>query len=237
MGKKSKYPSYSGGSITVNGNTVSTSSKNKNTINSSYNMSDTEKSIYNGIQSNLNSTLADLFNFSDEKQKQFNSELEAYKNSGIKQINEIYDPMVTNLTNNIASRFGNLDNSIFMDNLSTITDNKAEAVADLSESINQKQSELYSAEMANRLSYISLLNSLNSTMNNNILNYMSAARSNSESGNNYNQQAYQAQNSGSNWLSTLGQVAQIGGNVMSFLNPTAGSALKTSGNAAKTAGS
>lgn len=216
MGKKSKYPSYSAGSVIVNGKKVASSTKNGNTISGTYNMNDTEKEIYEGVQQNLASSLNDLFSISDEKQEQFNSEIEAYKQSGLKNIEDIYTPMETSLKNDIASRFGNFDNSIFMDNLSKITDNKAQAVADFSDSLLQKQSELYSQEIANRLSYITLLSGLNTAMNNNILNFTSAARANSESGNNYNASAYNAQNSGSSFLTDL---TNLGTTALSFYKP------------------
>lgn len=235
MSKKSKYPSYSSGSVTINGKNVASTTKTKNGIQSSYNMTDTEKSIYDGIQNNLASSLSNLYTISDEKQAQWNSELEAYKNAGIKEINDIYTPMVNNLRDNIASRFGNLDNSIFLDNLDTITDKQVEAVSDLSNNIAMKQSELYSTELANRMSYISLLSSLNSTMNSNIMNYMQMALSNSESGNNYNSKSYQAQNSGGFSLgSMLGTIGNLGSTALSFYSPLAGStAQKATGTVSK----
>ena len=54
MGKKSKYPDYSTGTITVNGRTVAstTRDKNNNIVGSSYNMTNNEKKIYDSIQSN-----------------------------------------------------------------------------------------------------------------------------------------------------------------------------------------
>ena len=116
-----------------------------------------------------------------------------------------------------------------MDNLSKITDNKAQAVADFSDSLLQKQSELYSQEIANRLSYISLLSGLNTAMNNNILNFTSAARANSESGNNYNASAYNAQNSGSSFLNDL---TNLGTTALSFYKPV--SSLITQKNSQKT---
>ena len=184
MGKSSKYPAYATGNININGNNVASTSKQNNTVNSSYNMSDLEKSIYDGVQSNLAQSLGNLFAISDEKQKQWNSQLETYKKQGIKAINDIYTPMETALKNDIASRFGNLDNSIFMNNLSSITDNKAQAVADLSDNILSKQSDLYNTELANRMNYVNTLNNLYNGFNNNILNYMQFALKNSESGNN-----------------------------------------------------
>ena len=47
MGKKSKYPDYSTGTITVNGKTVAstTKDKNHNVVSSNYNMTDNEKKI------------------------------------------------------------------------------------------------------------------------------------------------------------------------------------------------
>ena len=208
MGKSSKYPGYATGSVEINGNKVATSSKTgKNTYSSSYNMTDTEKSVYDGVLGNLDTSLKDLFSISDAKQEQWNQTLDTYKKQGIKQINDIYDPMQNALKNDIASRFGNLDNSIFMDNLSNITENKAQAVADLSDSLLMKQNDLYSTEMANRMNYISLLSGL--------------------SGNNYNQAAYQAAQQNSTWNRTiqgLNTAANVARAVASFANPAAAAA-------------
>lgn len=216
MSKKSKYPSYSAGTVTINGNTVATSKKKKNNVTSSYNMGDTEKSIYDGIQDNLETSLKNLYTISDEKQQQWNDELDAYKKAGIEEINSIYNPMINNLRDNIASRFGNLDNSIFMDNLNTITDKQAKAVSDLSDNLLTKQDELYTKEMQNRMNYITLLSNLNTTMNNNMLTYMQMAQSNSASGNAHNQNAYKGGSSGS--LDGLYRtVGNLGSNILSFL--------------------
>ena len=215
MGKKSKYPGYSTGNVVVNGETVASTTKSKNGITSSYNMSDAEKDIYDNIQKGLSTSLANLFEISDEKQEQWNSELDAYKRKGLKELDSIYTPMETNLKNDIASRFGNFDNSIFMDNLTKITDNKAQAAADLSDNLLMKQDELYSNEMTNRMNYITLLSNLNTIMNNNILSYTSAAMNNSESGNKYNNQAFTASNQNAlNWynaaLNTVNTAAKVG---------------------------
>ena len=216
MSKKSKYPSYSAGTVTINGNTVATSKKKKNNVTSSYNMGDTEKSIYDGIQDNLETSLKNLYTISDEKQQQWNDELDAYKKAGIEEINSIYNPMVNNLRDNIASRIGNLDNSIFMDNLNSITDKQAKAVSDLSDNLLTKQDELYTKEMQNRMNYITLLSNLNTTMNNNMLTYMQMAQSNSASGNAHNQNAYKGGSSGS--LDGLYRtVGNLGSNILSFL--------------------
>ena len=217
MSKTSKYPSYSAGTVTVNGNTVSTSKKKNNNVTSSYNMNTTEKSIYDGIQDNLASSLANLYTISDEKQQQWNDELDAYKKAGMEEIESIYTPMINDLRDNIVARFGNLDNSIFMDKLNTITDKQSEAVADLSESLLTKQDELYNDELRNRMNYITLLSNLNTAMNNNILSYMQMAQSNSASGNNYNRNAYQANGSSSGLNGLYSTIGNLGSNFLSFL--------------------
>lgn len=214
MSKKSKYPSYSAGAVTINGKNVASVSKKKNKVTSSYNMGDTEQSIYAGIQDNLNSSLKNLYSISDEKQQQWNDEIGAYRRAGIKEIDSIYTPMVNNLRDNIASRFGNLDNSVFMDNLNSITDKQAQAVSDLSDSLLTKQDEMYTTELKNRMNYITLLSNLNTAMNNNMLSYMQMAQGNSQSGNNYNSNAHKGSSSDNSLYSTLGN---LGSTFLSFL--------------------
>lgn len=201
MGKKSKAPSYSTGNVTINGKNIATVTKNKNgEIQSTYNMSKSEKDMYNSIQNSLNNSLANLFTITDADKTSWNQQLETYKKNGIQQINDIYTPMETSLRNNIAGRFGNLDNSVFMDNLKNITDNKAQAVSSLSDSLVMKENELYANEISNRMNYISLLSGLSNDMNNQIMSYLNLAKSNAESGNNYNTKTYQSSGSG-NFLS------------------------------------
>ncbi len=205
MGKKSKYPDYSTGTITVNGKTVASTTRDKknNIVSSNYNMTKNEKKIYDSIQSNLYSSLSSLFDITDANKKEWNNQLDAMKNQGIQQINDIYIPMETNLKNDIANRFGNLDNSVFLDNLNEITDKKSQAISALSNTLLAAQGDLYSNELNNRINSISFLNNLNSAMNNNILNFTNAAMNNSTSGNNYNSNVYNAANSGNLWSNLL----------------------------------
>lgn len=229
MGKKSKkYPEYSTGSISVNGNTVATTKRDKdnNVVSSSYNMSATEKKIYDSIQKNMYSSLSNLFNITDQNRQEWNNQLEAIKTKGMEQIDSIYNPIETNLKNDIASRFGNFDNSVFMDNLNTITDKKAKAVSDLSNNLVSVQSQLYNEELSNRINTLSFLNNLNSVMNNNILNFTNAAMSNSSSGNSYNNAAYNANSSSGGFLNGASSLANT------FL--TGATALSTGANAATT---
>lgn len=194
MGKKTKYPEYTNGSISVNGRQVASTvkDKNNNIISSNYNMSNAEQKTYNAIQQGLYNSLGNLFSISDNQRNEWSNQLNAMRNQGISEINNTYTPMETNLKNDIASRFGNFDNSIFLDNLNSITDKKSKAIADLSDNLLSKQNELYFDELKNRINTITLLNNLNSVMNANILNYTNAAASNSSAGNNYNSNWYNA---------------------------------------------
>jgi len=220
MGKSSKssYPNYSSGSVTVNGREIAKATKNNDgTVSSSYYMTPDEKKFYDGVQSNLTNSVYNLFNITDSDKKKWNETLDVYKNQGIDEINNIYTPMQTALKNDVASRFGNIDNSVFLDRLENITDNKAKAVASLSNSIIEKQNELYTNEMKNRMNYISLLSGLNEGMNSQIFNYMNMAKSNAESGNNYSSNMYSAQNPSSNY-NWWNSAANFGSTVFSAFN-------------------
>ncbi len=218
MGKKSKisYPQYSGGTVQVNGRTVATSQRKGNTVSTNYKMSDQEKSFYDQIQKGMSSSLGDLLNISDGQKQQWAQQLNAIRNQGIQNINDIYTPIEANLRNDVASRFGNLDNSVFMSNLNKITNKKANAIADLSNTLLTTQDSLYANELANRMNVLALLNNLNSAINNNMINYTNAAASNSQAGNNYNQNAYQASVAAyNNMMSNIGALSGGAGSVTS----------------------
>lgn len=216
MGKSSKYPKYSTGNVTVNGRTVASVEKGKNgAINSNYNMTTAEKNLYDNLQKNLGSSVQNLFKITAADKKAWNQQLNAYKQQGINEINNIYTPMETNLKNDIASRFGNLDNSIFLDKLKNITDNKAKAVSDLSNNLALQQNQLYTKELQNRMNYISLLSGLRTAMDNKMFSYINQARENTESGNNYNSRSYQA-NSG-NFGFGANQMLSAASMALSFL--------------------
>ena len=190
MGKKTKYPAYSAGSASINGKNKATTQKIGDKVVSNYNMSDTEKNIYDSVLNNMDSSLANFFKVSDPQRQAWNEQLDVMRQQGIDNIENIYTPMQNNLKSDIASRFGNLDNSAFLNNLKKITDNKANAVAQLSNNLALTQNDLYKNELMNRINTINFLNGLNTSFNNNILGYMGLANQNSSAGNSYNQTAY-----------------------------------------------
>ncbi len=206
MGKSSKYPSYSGGKVNINGTNVSKTSRSGNSVNSDYTMNSNEKKIYNSVQNNMANVLQDLFTISAPERTEWQNQLSAMKNVGIQKINDIFNPLQISLKNDVASRFGNLDNSVFLDRLSSITDSKSKAVADLSNNLALAQNDLYNQEIQNRLNLLALLDGLNNSINNNILSYLGLANQNSNSGNQYNNLAYKANSY--NQGNLLGSVAR-----------------------------
>ncbi len=216
MGKSSKYPSYSSGTINVNGSTKATTYKHKNNVITDYNMSDDEKRAYEYAQKSFADSLSKVNVFDEDTKKNLQSQLDAYTLNGQKIINNMYEPMLDDLKNDIASRFGNFDNSVFMDNLNSIEENRAESLNNLAQDVLAKRDELIGNELAQRYTYLGFLQDVQNMMNSNILNYASSSRSNSSSGNSYNAQAY-AVNSSSG--STLGNYANLASGVLSTMGP------------------
>ncbi len=124
-----------------------------------YNMSEWEKLAYDYAEKEFAENLKNINVFSEDTIKSLSNQINAYKESGIKKINDVYSPMLKDLQNDVAQRFGNLDNSIFLDKLSKIEDKRADSVAALSEDLTAKESELVSGELANRYNYLNFLNS------------------------------------------------------------------------------
>lgn len=216
MGKSSKYPSFSGGTISVNGTDKATTNKKGNNVISNYNMSDAEKSIYNYAQNSLADSLSSVNVFDEDTKKNLQSQLDAYTKNGQKLINNMYTPMLDDLKNDIASRFGNFDNSIFMDNLNEIESNRAESMNNLAQDVLSKRDELINNELNQRYTYLGFLQDLQSSINSNILNYISGSQQNSSAGNDYNARAYAANQSSK---SSLGNYANLASGVLSTMGP------------------
>ena len=195
MGKSSKYPSYSTGNIYINGQNKATTSKKGNSVSTHYNMSDDERRAYEYAQKSFADSLSKVNVFDEDTKKNLQSQLEAYTLNGQKIINNMYEPMLENLKTDVASRFGNFDNSVFMDNLNSIEENRAESINNLAQDVMSKRDELISNELAQRYTYLGFLQDIQNQMNSNILNYVNASQQNSESGNNYNARAYAANQS------------------------------------------
>jgi len=215
MGKTSSpnvaIPAFSNGSVSINGENKSSVTKSGNKVNSNYNMNNYEKAVYDYAQKALAENLPNLNTFNSTTVRNLNSQVEAYKNKALQTLDSLYKPMIKNLTNDIASRFGNIDNSMFLNNLNSIENYRANSMSDLVQDIESYKSNLYNNEIANRYNYINLLNTLLNGSNNNALNYISSALSNSNAGNAYNQSVANILNSanGSNSTMNLNNLATL----------------------------
>lgn len=195
MGKTSSisYPAYSSGTVSVNGNNVATVSKDGNTINSNYNMSEAEKQIYDYAQNSMLQSLPNLNVFDKDTKSDLQRQVNAYKDSTMQTFNELYGSSLKNITNDVASRFGNLDNSMFLNNLSSLENSRNNALSQLAQDVQTYKADLYNQELSNRYNYLNLLNNLILGSRDNVLNYISSALSNANSGNSYNSNLYQNQ--------------------------------------------
>lgn len=197
------YPKYSSSAINLGGSTAETGVTN-GVLTSSYNMSDSESAIYNYALDTLASILPQLNIFDSSTLSSIKSSVDAYKDSGLQAINEMYNPMINSLENDIVSRFGNLDNSIFTDNLNNIEAKRADAVSSFAQDILAKQSELESDELTKRYALAEFLTGISNNTYKNALNAISTALGGSASANNYNNDLYnaisalQSTNSGAN---------------------------------------
>lgn len=207
MSKTTSYkPSYSNGSVSINGQNKVSTVKYGDTVLGNYNMNNYEKELYDYVQKSLPQLVQNVNTFSPEVTKSINNQLSAYQRQGQNYINQIYTPMINNLKNDIVSRFGNLDNSMFMNNLNNIENNRSNAVAELADNLLSRQNELVNNELANRYNYINLLNTLQNQYNNYALSMLNSSIGLGNTGLAYNNSV--ANNNSSNTFN-LEQIASL----------------------------
>lgn len=184
MGKTSSTPvqKYSNGIVSINGEQKASQNKIGDTVYSNYNMSDAEKQIYDFSQNSFLENLPNINVFSEATQKNLQNQLDAYTQSGLNAIQSYYTPMLSNLKTDIASRFGNFDNSVFLDKLNSLEANRAGAMNSFAQDILAKRNELINDELSNRYNYLNFLNGIQNQYNTNALNYLQQAGDASSSG-------------------------------------------------------
>lgn len=185
------YPTFSGSSVSIGGSKATTG-VNNGVLSSNYQMSDGESAIYNYALNTLANILPGINTFDTGTQQDIQSQIDAYRNSGIEDINTLYNSSLMNLENDAASRFGNLDNSIFTDNLSNLESERSNAVSSFAQDILAKQSDLESDELTKRYALVNLLNGLTDDIYSRALKAISAALTGSSSLNSYNDSVYDA---------------------------------------------
>ena len=167
---------YANGSYSINGEKKATTKKKGGTVYGNYEMNEYEKALYDYAQQTLAEVVPQMNTFSPEVQNNIQQQLDAYQNQASNTIN-LYTPILNNLKNDIASRFGNLDNSMFLNSLNNIENSRSAAMAQLAEDLLTKQNDLVNNELSTRYNYINLLNALQSQSSANALSGISAALS------------------------------------------------------------
>lgn len=208
MSKTTNYTTpYANGTYSLNGEKKATTKKRGGTIYGNYEMNEYEKALYDYAQKTLSEIVPNVNTFSADTLNNIQQQLNAYQNQGMQSINDLYAPLLNNLKNDIISRFGNLDNSMFLNNLNSIENVRSNAMAQLAENLLAKRSELVNNELANRYNFINLLNNLQNQSNSNALNTLSAALSlaNSVKGTTNSS----SQNSGFNLQTMLGLMSSF----------------------------
>lgn len=187
----SNYPSYSSSTVSLGGSKASTG-VNNGVLTSNYDMSDAESSIYNYALNTLASILPQLNTFDPDTQKSIESQVGAYENQGIANINKLYNSDLSNIENDAVSRFGNLDNSIFNNNLNNLETERSNAVSSFAQGVLSKQNQLESDELTRRYDLVNLLSGLSDDIYSNALKAIGTAINGSTSENNYNSDVYNA---------------------------------------------
>ncbi len=211
MSKKSKAPErvvYNpSSSITVNGQLKSSAKSTQNGANATYNMNPYEQAAYEYANKAFFENLPNINIFSDDTQKALSEQVKAYLNQGINTINSTYTPILRNMQNDIARRFGNTDNSIFMDNLRDIESKRADAISDLAQSTTVKRDELINNELSNRYDYLSFLNNYQNQVYANMLSTLGLSTDLLNTNNNHLNGTNTAQTSSNK--SPLGDVVKL----------------------------
>lgn len=154
--------------------------------------------------------LPNVNTFSDTAAKNMQSQVDAYTQKGQDLINNTYAPIINNLKNDIASRFGNFDNSAFLNNLNSIESKRSEAESSLAQDVLSKESDLVNNELSNRYNYLDLMNNIQNQENNNILSYLMAALSNSNSGSKYSGNTTTTNNNGNSYANLASSLMSNG---------------------------
>lgn len=207
MGKNSK-PKYSSGTVTINGQTKAATSNYGDNVTTNYYMSEDEKRAYDYAQKSFADNISAINVFDDETKKNIRNKLNLYAQKGTEAINDIYTPMIEETKTDAARRFGNLDNSSFLNSLNSIEENRSDAVSSLGQDLILMENDLTNDELSKRYNYLSFLDSYVNNINSNAMSLSNMSQANSNSGTSFNSGNFTG--SSSNWSNVSNLVGQLG---------------------------
>lgn len=211
MGKKSKQKTINPtGSFSIAGG-PSANYKNGNTT---LNLTQAQQDAYKFAQNSFAENLGSINTFSPEVYEQLKSQVNAYRNNALQELNDNYTPMIKNTQNDSAKRFGNFDNSVFLNNLNTLENNRAKAMAAISQNVAAKENELIREQLQDRYDYLNFLNSYQNQILNNALSIAAMATSAADLNGKYKNIS---QNANANNTSQMAAIMAQIGNIASKL--------------------
>lgn len=163
-----------------------------------YNLNPTQQKAFDYAQKAFADGLSSINVFSEDTQKQLNNQVDAYTQNALKELNTLYTPMLQNVREDSARRFGNLDNSVFLDNLNSVENNRANALSSLAQNIVAKQNELINDELQNRYNYLNFMNAYQNQVMDNALNFSNLANNTAKLNGQYLTQNAKTQSNGIN---------------------------------------
>lgn len=182
------------GSVNISGGPSATYQKGT----TNYNLNSNQQKAFDYAQKAFADGLSSINVFSEDTQKQLNNQVDAYTQNALKELNTLYAPMLQNVREDSARRFGNLDNSVFLDNLNSVENNRANALSSLAQNIVAKQNELINDELQNRYNYLNFMNAYQNQVMNNALNFSNLANNTANLNGQYLTQNAKNQSSGVN---------------------------------------
>ena len=136
-------------------------------------------------QQQISQVMSTLGTTAPEMAQQFDQTAKAFTDAATQQFNQTYDPALTSLREDIASRFGTLNTSQFLSGLDKLQQTKANALANIADNAQMVKSSLVNQAEANKLNTIKTLGGVLSADQSTFLNDSSASLSASDALNNF----------------------------------------------------
>ncbi len=133
-------------------------SANYNNGQTSYQLNGSQQKAYDYAQNAFAEGMQNVNTFLPETVSRLYDQVEAYKANSMATLNDLYTPMLRNTQNDAARRFGNLDNSVFLDNYGNVEKKRGNAMAQLAQNVTATQQSLYNQELQNQYNYLNFLN-------------------------------------------------------------------------------
>lgn len=144
-------------------------------------------------QEKINNITATLGQTPAEMAAQYQGTADSFVNDAQKTFMQQYDPALRSLKNDIASRFGTLNASVFTNDLNSLENNRASAFADISNKAQMLKGDLVNQQEAGKLNQIQALGGVLNNTQSNMLNNLQAPLSAASLYNNFQNSRYMNQ--------------------------------------------